>query len=256
MTVRKRFIGMIAAGILLPYAQAVELPVTAAFLNNPAAQQALQDLSHPVIAIVLLIMGFVGLVLEILTPGFGPFAVLSLLGFGLFFASTLSGSSHVTMLPLILFILGLVFIIIELMVPGFGLPGIAGILLLAAGVVLSFKDLSVGLQSMSAALIVTSIIVFFLVRAGMKSPMLDHIRLIMNFSDQTGYVSSSSKKEFEGTEGIAQTNLRPAGTAVLLERPMDVITEGEFIRKGETVTVVRVEGAKIIVRRTDSCHKS
>lgn len=84
MTVRKRFIGMIAAGILLPYAQAVELPVTAAFLNNPAAQQALQVLSHPVIAIVLLIMGFVGLVLEILTPGFGPFAVLSLLGFGLF----------------------------------------------------------------------------------------------------------------------------------------------------------------------------
>ena len=39
MTVRKRFIGMIAAGILLPYAQAVELPVTAAFLNNPAAQR-------------------------------------------------------------------------------------------------------------------------------------------------------------------------------------------------------------------------
>lgn len=253
MTVRKSFIGLILAGLVLPHAaHGSQIPAVSAVLQSSAGQQMLAVLSHPVITTLLLILGFVGLVLEILTPGFGPFAVLSLLGFGLFFAASIAGATDITMMPLLLFILGMVFLVIELMVPGFGLPGIAGILLIAAGVVLSFRDLATGLQSISAALIVTMIVVVFLVRAGMKSPLLDHIRLVLNFTDQHGYVSTSSKREFEGEAGIAQTNLRPAGTAILLDRPVDVITEGEFIHKGESVTVVRVEGAKIIVRRTVS----
>lgn len=253
MTVRRSLIGMAASGLLFTEATAAApLPVFAAFLQSAPGQQLLRVLSHPVVLILLLIIGFIGLVLEILTPGFGPFAVLSLLGFGLFFMTTIAVGAGVTMMPLLLFILGMVFLVIELIVPGFGLPGIAGILLIAAGVVLSFPHIAVGLQAMSAALIVTMIVVVFLVRAGMKSPLLDHIRLVMNFSDQTGYVSSSSKKEFVGQEGIAQTNLRPAGTAVFNNQSVDVITQGEYVQKGEPITAIRVEGAKIIVRRISS----
>lgn len=209
----------------------------------------MQFLSHPIVSTLLLVLGFVGLVLEIFTPGFGPFGVASLIGFGLFFAAAWSGQDP-SALPLILFVLGLIFGAVELMVPGFGLPGIAGIVLIAAGVVFSFEDTLVGLQAMSAAIIVTMVVVVLMVRAGFKSPIFDKVKLALNFTDKSGYVSSSDKSHFVGMTGEAITNLRPAGTVEIAEEPVDVVTEGEFIEKGEPVHVIRVEGAKIIVRRS------
>lgn len=214
-----------------------------------SGNQIFQVLANPVISTLLLVIGFVGLILEIFTPGFGPFAVLSLLGFGLFFATVLTVRDQ-TWLPLILFVLGLMFAVIEMTIPGFGLPGITGIVLIAAGVVFSFESVAVGLQAMSVAIIVTAIVVFFLIRAGIRSPVFDRIRLALNFTEKSGYVSTSDKNQFVGAEGEAITNLRPSGIAELLDQPVDVITEGEFIPKGDQVTVVRVEGSKIIVRRS------
>lgn len=217
-------------------------------ISFASGQQVFTVMSHPVISTLLLVMGFVGLILEIFSPGFGPFAVLSLLGFGLFFATALSVRDQAT-LPLILFVLGLIFAAIEMMIPGFGLPGIAGILLIAAGVVFSFENVAVGLQAMSAAIVVTAVVVFFLVKAGVKSPVFDRIRLALNFTDKSGYVSTSDKKDLVGATGPALTNLRPSGVAEFFDTPVDVVSEGEFITKGEAVTVIRVEGARIIVRR-------
>ena len=215
-----------------------------------SGNQVLRFLSNPVIGTFLLVLGFVGLVLEIFSPGFGPFAVMSLIGFGLFFASAFTVRDAST-LPLILFVLGLIFAAIELMIPGFGLPGVAGIILIAAGVVFTFENIAVGLQAMSAAIIVTAIVVFFLVRAGVRSPMFDKVRLALNFTDNSGYVSTADKKNLAGQDGVAVTNLRPSGVAEILDKPVDVdvVTEGEFISKGDRITVVRVEGARIIVRR-------
>lgn len=225
-----------------------------AFAAAGAQNGLLLWLSHPAVSTLLLVIGFVGLVLEILTPGFGVFGILALLGFGLFFVAALSVGNS-SLLPVLLFVLGLVFMAIELVVPGFGLPGIAGIVMVALGVVMSYDNISIGLQAVSLAVIVTAVVVVAAVKAGMKSPLFDRIRLGLNFTDKGGYTSSSSKEKYKDACGTALTILRPAGTASLLDDTVDVVTEGEFIGKGEPIRVLRIEGHRIVVRRDDTCFQ-
>ena len=48
-------------------------------------------------------------------------------------------------------------------------------------------------------------------------------------------------------EGIALTELRPAGSALFFERKYDVLTSGEFIEKNSRIKILKIEGNKIIV---------
>ncbi len=50
--------------------------------------------------------------------------------------------------------------------------------------------------------------------------------------------------------GVASSYLRPAGVALIGDRRVDVLTEGEFIAAGTPVKVTRVEGARIFVEPT------
>jgi membrane-bound serine protease (ClpP class) len=50
-------------------------------------------------------------------------------------------------------------------------------------------------------------------------------------------------------EGIAITPLRPAGTARIGDRRVDVVAEGAFIASGEAIVVTVAEGARIVVRK-------
>jgi membrane-bound serine protease (ClpP class) len=48
--------------------------------------------------------------------------------------------------------------------------------------------------------------------------------------------------------GVAQTNLRPSGTALINGRRVDVVTEGPMVEPGTAVKVVAVEGMRVVVR--------
>jgi membrane-bound serine protease (ClpP class) len=48
--------------------------------------------------------------------------------------------------------------------------------------------------------------------------------------------------------GIAQTNLRPSGTAMINGQRVDVVTEGPMIEQGAAIKVVAVEGMRVVVR--------
>ena len=52
-----------------------------------------------------------------------------------------------------------------------------------------------------------------------------------------------------GKSGQTRSVLRPAGIADFDGVRLDVVTEGEFIEAGEPVTITRVEGGRIVVRR-------
>jgi membrane-bound serine protease (ClpP class) len=64
-----------------------------------------------------------------------------------------------------------------------------------------------------------------------------------------GFVSAPDYGALVGFAGAAITTLRPAGMAQIGSDRYDVITEGEYIRAGEPLKVVRVEGRKIVVRK-------
>ncbi len=51
-----------------------------------------------------------------------------------------------------------------------------------------------------------------------------------------------------GIEGVALTPLRPSGKALLADRRVDVVAEGDFIEIHAPVIVVAREGARVVVR--------
>ena len=49
--------------------------------------------------------------------------------------------------------------------------------------------------------------------------------------------------------GEAFTDLRPSGKANIQEQRVDVVTEGVFLEKGNSVKVIAIEGQRIVVRK-------
>ncbi|NQU41307.1 MAG: NfeD family protein [Lentisphaerae bacterium] len=56
-------------------------------------------------------------------------------------------------------------------------------------------------------------------------------------------------KDLIGQHGEAKSDLRPAGFAQINERRIDVVTQGGMIDRGESITVVEVEGNRVVVSR-------
>lgn len=204
--------------------------------------------TNPYISTLLLTIGFVGVIIEVFTPGFGIGGIISLVAFGLFFGGNiLAGNSQWT--SLVLFVIGLILLVIEGMIPGFGLPGISGIVLIIVGIILAMDSFSGAIISLSIAIIVTTVISIVLIKYGYRSPLISKAVLSKNQRNEDGYVSANPKVEFLNKEGIAITELRPTGVVDVDNHRIDALSEGNYIDKGSKVKVVRVEGSKIIVRR-------
>lgn len=56
------------------------------------------------------------------------------------------------------------------------------------------------------------------------------------------------KPELLGQTGVAHTDLRPSGTAIINSERTDVVTEGPLIQQGASVKVVALEGIRVVVR--------
>lgn len=204
--------------------------------------------SNPYISTLLLTIGFVGLIIEVFTPGFGLGGTISILAFSIFFGGNiLAGSSQLS--SIILFVAGLILLIIEAMIPGFGLPGITGIILVIVGIVLAMNSVTMAIKSLGVAIIVTVIITIILLKLGKKSPIFRKIVLETELKEEKGYLSSRTKEEYLNKEGIAITELRPSGIIEINGERIDALTEGEYISKNTPIKIVRVEGSKIFVRR-------
>lgn len=204
-------------------------------------------ISSPYISSFLLALGFIGLVVEILTPGFGIGGTVSIIGFGLYFGGNiLAGNSNWTSLAL--FVTGLILLVIEGLVPGFGLPGISGIILVITGTILAMDNFTNAILSVSISIIITTIVTVILMKLGFRSRLLDEIILKTNHNVEKSTINLG-KEELLGKEGIAISELRPTGFIEIDGERYDALTEGGFLPKGTPVKIVKVEGIKIFVRR-------
>jgi membrane-bound serine protease (ClpP class) len=205
-------------------------------------------ISSPYVSTFLLALGFIGLVVEIMTPGFGLGGTVSVIGFGLYFGGNiLAGNSNWTSLAL--FVVGLILLVIEGMVPGFGLPGISGIIFVVAGTILAMDNFRTGIISLSIAIIISTLVTIYLVRLGFRSKLLDNIVLSNRLDRNKGYLSVDTMEHMMDKEGITLTELRPSGFIEIDGKKYDALSEGGYISKNIQIKVVSVEGSKIFVRR-------
>ena len=110
-----------------------------------------------------------------------------------------------------------------------------------------------GLQLFSAsacAILGISIIVYVSSRSPAKNTtVLDDLVLGERQQNRNGYTSVIDKRKFLGELGVCATDLRPAGTITVWNEPLDVVTEGSFVKKGSTVKIINVDGSRILVRQ-------
>ena len=148
-------------------------------------------------------------------------------------------------------IIALVMFFIELFTPGVGLAGATGLLSLIAVVVMQFGwgQPRVALYIIAIALLIIVLGLVWVIRSLQKGRLSKSFLVQREHSDGTSVPEvAAAKSELVGKTGVAITTLRPAGIAEFDGRRVDVATAGEFIQKGETVTVVKAEGMHIRVR--------
>ncbi|WP_039074519.1 MULTISPECIES: NfeD family protein [Bacillus] len=204
-------------------------------------------LTNPVIVPILLTIAFLGLTVELFSPGVGIPGTVGFIALLLFFyghlAAGLAGYETV-----LLFAGGVILILLEIFLPGgiiglLGLGAIVASLFLAAG---SFTVMAISLLIASAV----SITAFILLTRVLGKRMKFFKKFVLNDSTNTesGYVSNQTRTDLIGKVGITYTQLRPAGTVIIDDERLDVVSEGSFTEKDKKVKVVKVEGSRIIVR--------
>ncbi len=215
---------------------------------EPGARvRAARFLTSSTVAAVLLAVGVLGLVIEALTPGFGIPGTVGLLALGLYFlGGYLAGMSGA--LEVLLFLGGVLLLLAEIFViPGFGIAGIGGIAAILASIYFTFGNQTLYVASLAVLLVTAGL--FLAVRF---LPRTRTGRALVLESAIAGEAPPEEKlRSLEGALGKALTPLRPAGVAQFGERKVDVVAEGEFIEKGSTVRVVRVEGVRVVVRKEE-----
>jgi membrane-bound serine protease (ClpP class) len=157
--------------------------------------------------------------------------------------------STVTIVGLI--VIGYILAIIEIFVPG-GIFGIIGTGLIITGVLGSFfvGGASIGIPLGFGCLLAGVILFAFWVNYFPKSWVGKMINLEANNARTDGYVSQApGLADLVGQEGVAQTDLRPAGVALIAGKRIDVVTEGMFVDKGSTIVVANVDSNRVVVRQ-------
>ncbi|MBP1156334.1 MULTISPECIES: NfeD family protein [unclassified Paenibacillus] len=211
------------------------------------AEKIARFVTQPWVTTLLLLIGIAGVAIEIIVPGFGLPGILGLLGFGLyFFGHYIAGFAG--MEDIALFVAGIILLFLEIFVSSFGILGVLGALCLFSGVVLSAYNKEMAVWSLGIAFVSAAVIVAIVIRIFRHRGVWNRFILSEKLTTEQGYVSASSRKELLGQTALALTPLRPAGTAAFGEERVDVVTSGEFVAAGRPVTVVQVEGSRIVVK--------
>lgn len=148
---------------------------------------------------------------------------------------------------IVLLIAGFVLVGIEMAVPGFGLPGISGIISLVLGIIFTADNVSEGIIMAIIVIVILGIMLAvamaLLGSKKMKSPMV----LREDVKGEQGFLESSDLDYLVGKEGVAATDLRPAGKGNFDGIEFDILSGGSYIKKGQSIKISKVKDNKLIV---------
>jgi membrane-bound ClpP family serine protease len=143
-----------------------------------------------------------------------------------------------------LIIIGGILLAVETILPGL-VAGTLGLLCLVAAAVIAFARFG----TQTGAITVFAIFVVLAVGAVAYIKYFPTSRVADVFISKTSIGTLGVEQaELIGKTGVAQSNLRPSGLALIGGKRVDVVTEGPMIERGTPVKVVAVEGMRVVVR--------
>jgi len=153
------------------------------------------------------------------------------------------------LLPILIQIIAVLVIIAEIFIPSLGLLMVIalGLFIYSLSLVFSTISTTAGIIFAGFDIILVPILIVFGMKLLAKSPLT----LKRELSKQTGVVSQPQELEvYINRNGIAVTDLRPAGMAEIDDQRVDVVTDGEYMEEGTPVVVTGVAGNRVIVEKT------
>jgi len=241
------------------------------------------------VAALLVALGLVLLFADVLTGGFGLLGSVGLVLLALFFwGHTLVGLAGWEGVTLVVAGVGL--LALELFVlPGLGVAGLLGAAALLGGLYLSLvgtgvvtsEDVTRAVSTLLGAAVLAALSGLALLRllpraavaqglvlrsrvgqAETRPPMslprggrwrwIEGDRLEPQGTSNTYGVPDAEPASLQGAVGVAVTDLRPGGVALLRGERVDVVTGGDYIMSGDQIVVVADEGYRRVVRRAES----
>ena len=185
---------------------------------------------------------------QLFSRKFNLFGILSIVSLATYIALH-SYSTGLSIFVLLLFIGGISLIGLEMFIPG-GIVGTVGIITVIYAIIYINKS-TYHIAFILVISLILATIQFYVNRNVFhkRLTLLDRLVLNDSISTEDGYVASESRLELIGKKLQAYTDLRPAGVAVLGNEKLDVVTDGDFIEKGNEVEIIRVEGMRIVVKK-------
>ncbi|HIA03285.1 MAG TPA: nodulation protein NfeD [Myxococcales bacterium] len=225
------------------------------------AEKIARVLTDPTVSSLLMTFGFLGLMMELYTAGFGITGFIGISCLLVFFTGhmivNLAGAEE-----LLLFVAGCGLLAVEIFViPGFGLAGVLGIGALLASVVLAMvgQDISFSweigffgdaMERTGWAFIST--LLLFAVAAKFLPKTKLFQKLVLNAAVFGGSHDLGPSQDLQGAKGVAHTDIRGSGKARINGRTVDVVTQGDYINKGDALVVLESRPGQIVVEPDSS----
>lgn len=212
------------------------------------------------LAPLLLIVGIIGVYIELKTPGFGLPGIVGLTAFTIYFlGGYIAGLSGIEWLAV--FIIGLALLFLELLVfPGTLALGIAGAGLMLVALIMALVDVYPGmppiptmpqlrlpLQTLGIAAVGSAVAVLALARVLPETPIFRRLVSTTASGEISTIAAETVRNSRVGEVGVAISQLRPGGKAQFGDEIIDVITQGELLPKGTQVRVIRHSGPEAVV---------
>lgn len=251
----------------------VRFPRLPKVLEPTWSEQMVRWINSPAIMGVLIMLAFMGLYMELSSPGLGLPGLLAVVC-----VVIIIGSKYMidlaNWIEVAVFFLGVLLLMLEFFViPGFGAPGFLGILCILGGIfgmmvkntpdrlpipstpfdwqilVNSMLGLGIGILGfiIVAWLFLKNITrISFLNGLSLEPPSVD------SGTPQQQDVTTPPESDFDnirvGMKGRALFNLHPTGKAEFADAIVDVVAQGEFIDKDSIVEITEIHGNRVVVK--------
>lgn len=227
------------------------------------SENFVEIITNPAVSSILLMIGFLAIYMEFRSPGIGYPAVIAIICLGtVLFGHHLAGLAEAPQILLV--VAGLVLIAVEFFViPGTMIPAILGIGLVLTSFIMSFGGFTfpnignpIHLDSfLNATLrvlvpfLVATFLFMLIIKIMPGVPLLN--KMVLQTELAGGSEIGDQLKALVSKNGIAVSTLRPAGKIEIDNVQYDAISTGDYIEKGNKITVISIDENKIIVKKLD-----
>lgn len=148
-----------------------------------------------------------------------------------------------------LLLVGTLLIGVEIFIPGAVAGTLGGAALFGAVIVAFGISTACGFYVLFGVFILVALTTLAWIKLFPKSGIGQKMTLSV---DGKGFKAPDAHQALLGKTGVTQSELRPAGYAIIETKRIDVVSEGGIIDANVPIHVIKVEGTRVVVRRMES----